>query len=1045
MFLTRISVNNPVFATMMMLALAVVGLFGYTRMSVDQLPDVDFPIVVVATQYPGASPETVESDVTKPVENVVNTVSGLDTLTSTSYQGRSVVIANFDLDTDPATALQDVRDKVSALQAGFRDEVGTPYISRFDPDSQPIMSVALRSDRLDLRQLTSLADNVVVKRLEVVPGVGQASLVGGVARQINILIDPAQMQALGIGIDEIMSAIRKENQDLPAGSIVSALSERIVQVEGRISDPQQFLDIIVARRGGQPVYLSQVASVEDGEAELESRALYDGEPALAIDIVKIQGANTIQVADDVKAAVAEMSAGAVGSQADLSILRDGSTPIRNSVADVQATLIEGAALAVAIVFLFLNSWRSTVITGLTLPVSVIGTFTVIYALGFTLNTMTLMALSLSIGILIDDAIVVRENITRHLLMGKSHFAAAMEGTKEIGLAVLATTLSIVAVFLPVAFMGGIIGKFFFEFGVTVSVAVLLSLFVSFTLDPMLSSVWYDPDSQPNAKRGFIGRGIAAFDRGFEHLADGYRHVIRWCLKWRFVTSAAAIAIFVGSLTLFPLIGAEFVPASDTGEFQLSVTTPVGSSLEYTTVKARQVVAALEEYPEVDSTYTTVNAGGATGKNKASISVKMTPIEERTRDPQDMAALLRERLKSIPGVTAWVGTAGIGGGAQKPIQISVLGDDMSVLKTQADEVVTALSEIPGAIDIESSLEEARPILAVRIRRQAASDLGVDLTQIADTLRPLVGGDDVTTWTAPDGNTYDVLVRLPENERTDVDALRNLMIAVPGQDGSRSMVRLDQIADVTNSEAASEIRRKDLSREVLISANSDGRPVGEITTPLMDQMAATPMPAGYRISFGGDAKSMEESLGYAVSAMGLAVIFIYFVLASQFGSFLQPLAIMMSLPLSLIGVFAGLLVTGSTLNIFSAIGFIMLMGLVVKNAILLVDYANQRVREGLDLNEALIDAGAVRLRPIVMTTLAMIFGMLPLALGTGEGGAQRAPMAHAVIGGLISSTLLTLVVVPVILTYLDQLGRFVSRFTPEAPDDLHHESGRPQPAE
>ena len=508
MFPTRISVAHPVFATMMMAAVVVIGLFGYSRLGVDQFPAIDLPVVVVVTTYDGASPETVESEITRPVEQAVNTIGGVDTISSQSYEGRSVVVVEFTLDTDSRSAAQEVRDRVSRLEAGFADGVDTPQVTRFNPDDQPILSVAVSSQTKSLPEITSIADQVITKRLNVVAGVGQTTIVGGAERQIQIDLDSERMEALGVGVTAILDAVRRENQDIAAGTLTSGNDERTVTVEGRVADVAGFERIIVTQEGGAPIYLSDVAKVREGGAELTSRASRDGVPALGIDVVKVQGANTVQVAEDLRAEIAVLQGELEGQGVRLAVSRDNSRAITAQVSEVQRTLIEGACLTVAIVFLFLNSWRSTVITGLTLPISVIGTFAVIHALGFTLNTMTLLALSLAIGILIDDAIVVRENITRHLAMGKSHRRAALDGTNEIGLAVLATTLSIVAVFLPVAFMGGIIGRFFLQFGVTVSVAVLISLFVSFTLDPMLSSVWYDPHSRSGASRGPVGRLVA---------------------------------------------------------------------------------------------------------------------------------------------------------------------------------------------------------------------------------------------------------------------------------------------------------------------------------------------------------------------------------------------------------------------------------------------------------------------------------------------------------------------------------------------------------
>lgn len=1039
MFLTRISVAHPVFATMMMVTILVVGLFSYSRLGVDQFPETNLPIVVVATSYTSASPASVESEVSRPIESALNTIGGIDTITSESYEGRSIVVVQFELDVDSQVAAQEVRDRVARLEAGFPDEVDTPQVTRFNPDDQPILSIAASSSSRTLSEITTLANRVITNRLSVIGGVGQISLVGGSERQILVVVDPDRLEAYGVGVSTVMDAIRRENQDRAAGTLIAGINQRIVTVEGRIADASGFNSIIVAQSGGYPVYLSDVASILDTGAEVTSRATYQGVPSLGLDIVKVQGANTVEVASALRKEISALNTELSKENVELTITRDNSRAIASQVSEVQRTLIEGGVLTVLIVFVFLNSWRSTVITGLTLPISVIGTFAVIYALGFTLNTMTLMALSLSIGILIDDAIVVRENITRHLQMGKDHVSAALDGTNEIGLAVLATTLCIVAVFLPVAFMGGLIGRFFLQFGVTVAAAVMISLFVSFTLDPMLSSVWYDPQSQKGAKRGILGRAVEQFDHWFEGLAGRYRSLIHWTFDHRKTTIGIVVAMFVGSLLLVPRIGAEFLPPADQGEVSVSLEAAQGSSLDYMGAKVSQVETALREFPYVAATYSTINSGGARGFNQANIAVQLVPSADRSMTTAQSIDPIRQRIARIAGLEISVGQSSGMGGSSKPLQLSILGDGDQELRRISDQITKTLSAIPGATEVESSIENVRPTLAVRVRREAASDLGVSIATIGDTLRPLVAGDAISVWNAPDGESYDVTLRLPATGRRDAAQLRNLTISTrrTDDDGKPITVLLDQVADVVESTAPDAITRKDLSREVRISSNIEGRALGDVTADLNAAISTMNIPVGYRISFGGDAENLTESMGYAVQSLVLAIIFIYIILASQFGSFIQPIAIMMTLPLSLIGVLLGLLLTGSTLNMFSMIGFIMLMGLVTKNAILLVDYSNLGVREGKTLRQSLADAGAVRLRPIIMTTLAMIFGMLPMALGLGEGGEQRAPMAHAVIGGLISSTLLTLVFVPVVLTYLDGMGRRVGRWfshSPQQPKEL-----------
>jgi len=1027
--LTQIAVDNPVFATMMMVALLVMGLFSYRQLGIDQFPNVDFPIVVVTTDYPGASPETVESEISRKIEESVNAIAGLKTLTSRSLEGRSIVIAEFELSVPSPVAMQDVREKVQMVRAAFRSDIKEPLIQRFNPDDQPIVSIAVRSDVRSVRDLTTLADQIIIKRLQTVRDVGRATIAGGLKRQINIELDPGRMHALRVGVNDIMRAIKDENQNFPAGNVQRGNDDRVIEVTGRVVDPGDFADLIVARRGQAPVYLRQVATVVDGQQELENVAMLNGERALAIDVVKTQGSNTIEVARGIRRTVAELQA-TLPQDVKLEIVRDSSRGIQNSVNNVQQTMVEGGLLTIAIVFLFLHSWRSTVITGLALPISVFGAFMVMAAFGFTLNVLTLMALSLAVGILIDDAIVVRENIMRHIGFGKTHRQAAIDGTNEIGLAVLATTFCIVAVFLPVAFMGGIIGRFFFQFGVMVSAAVLISLFVSFTLDPMLSSVWYDPQAHGNGR-------FARIVNGAQERANGvYRSVLGWSLRWPKTTLLIALATFVGSFALPKYIGFEFVPQADLGEQVVSIETPVGSSLEYTEAKLRQVEAALREFPEIDYTYGTVNTGYANGKNQASIYLKLKPLKQRTRSPDQLAQPIRERLGAIPGILASINIpGGPGGGVQKQLQLSLQGPDTNVLDSLSQDVMKRAADIRGMVDLDRNLKAAKPILSVRLRRDAASDLGLGSAAVAQSLRPLFAGDETSLWRAPDGENYMVMVRLPTDDRTGIADLHRVWFTAGTEaNGLPRMVHIAQIADVVTDVGASQINRRDLNREVQITANVFGRSAGEVSSDLQKILTDMKLPPGYRFVFGGSTKDIAESAAYAGQALLMAVILIYLILASQFGSFLQPIAIMMSLPMSLIGVFLGLLIAGTTLNIFSAIGFIMLMGLVTKNAILLVDFFNQARARGVPVNEALLEAGSIRLRPILMTTLAMVFGMMPLALGLGEGAAQRAPMAHAVIGGLISSTLLTLVVVPVVLVYIDRIGLWATRRFRRSPDQM-----------
>ena len=1036
MWFTRVSIANPVMAVMVMLALVVLGLFSYQRLKVDQFPDIDFPTVVVQTDYPGAAPEVVETEVSRKIEEALNTIAGISQLNSRSYEGVSVVIVQFNLDVNGRRAADDVREKLALIRSSFRTEVKEPRVSRFDPASRPVFSLALSSpdNSLSVQTLTTHADQVIRKRLENVRGVGAIALVGGLKREINIYLKPQALEAYGVGVDAVIAAVRSENQDLPAGALRGRETERTVQIIGRVQQPQDLQQIIVARRNGQPVRLGQVASVVDGPEELESLALYNGRRTLALEVQKSQGENTVEVVDGLLRMVEQLRPQLPPGMA-LEVVRDGSRPIRVSVTNVKRTLLEGALLTIGIVFLFLNSWRSTVITGLALPIALIGTLLFMYAFGFSINMVTLMAMSLCVGLLIDDAIVVRENIVRHVQMGKSAHEAALAGTNEIGLAVLATTLSIVAVFLPIGFMGGIIGKFFHEFGITIVAAVLISMFVSFTLDPMLSSIWHDPaidrEGQPFRPQGLydhtLGRLTHGVDRFAHWLGDRYVAALGWSLRHHGATIALALATLVGALALVPKLGTEFVPKADYSETSVNFYTPVGSSLAITEARARQVDAILREMPEVKSTLTTINTGQANGRNQVAVLVRLVERAQRTRSADQMSVPLRQRLQQVAGITVThVGLLDAVGG-NKPISLSIQGRELAELQRQTDRIRAQLAQVDGLVDIDSSMRPPRPTVAIEVRRDIASDLGQSVGSITNTLRALVAGQTLGDWRAADDQTYEVKLRLAPDARDRPDDLGRLALVLGANaDGSMRTVRLSQVADIRLSEGATQINRRDLNRESEISGNTSGRALGEVSADMRKLLEATPLPPGYSYRFGGSTKDMQESFAYAVSALALGVVFIYMILASQFRSYLQPLALMSSLPLTLIGVVGALLIWRSTLNIFSMIGIIMLMGLVTKNAILLIDFANRAREEGLSRNEALLRAAKVRLRPILMTTLAMIFGMLPLALALTEGSEQRAPMGQAVIGGVITSSVLTLVVVPVIYCWLDDLGQWAQRW-------------------
>jgi hydrophobe/amphiphile efflux-1 (HAE1) family protein len=1030
MWITKTSIKNPVFATMVMVALMVLGLASYRGLGVESMPNVELPFAWVEVNYPGASPEQVENDITRPLEDAINTVSGIKTIRSNSWESRSGVQIEFQLSTNMDKAMTELRDKIARVRPTFPKESKEPFVMRAEGDNeQAIVELALTSDTRSVRDMSTLVEQVITKRLQGVAGVGQVRVNGKTNRQILISMKPEALTSERIGVDEVLRAIQNTNANLPAGNISYGTSERLVRIEGKIKDVRGFQKIIVARRADGPVYLEQVADVVDGEQEETSISRVNGQRGITLEVTKVQDANVVEVGTGIKQAVTELEK-TLPSDIKVAILEDQSARVQSQLDNVKRTILEGALLTMLIVFLFLHSWRSTIITGLTLPISVMASFIAMKFFGFTLNFLTLMALSLCIGLLIDDAIVVRENIVRHLGMGKSHLQAAYDGTNEIGLAVMATTFAIVAVFVPVAFMDGIIGRFFLQFGITVAVAVMVSLFVSFTLDPMLSSVWRDPVKNRFKYIPGLTSLMEKIEHGIDRVHVWYGKVLELALRWRKATLALALALFVGSLALMPLIGGEMFPETDNGYIQLRFKTPVGSSLEYTDGKVHQVEAALKDFKEIDTVIATV--GTFNGRNEAQVNLKLTDHKKTGRRSQKvLEKVIRERLQPIAGITLSVGW--------KPIFIAILGQDEAKLDYVARKLMDKMRTIKGVADIEYSQEGANPATIVKINNELASDLGLSTAQVGAALRPFVAGDQISRWLAPDGQNYDVNVQLPKSDRQKVADLADLSVASSRKDaaGNPVMVPLRQVVEFVPSTSPQVLKRQALERRVAIFAGVEGRPGGDVDSDVQKAMKAMDLPAGVRFDVGGQAQQMAETLRGAGIALGIAIIFIYLVLASQFGSFLQPIAIMVSLPLSMIGVLVALLVTGSTLNIFSVIGIVMLMGLVTKNAILLVDFTNHGQREGQSQHDAILAAGQVRLRPILMTTLAMIFGMLPMAIGMGDGGESQAPMGRAVIGGVITSTLLTLVVVPVAYTYLDNLGKKAARWFRGEPEDGLHE--------
>ncbi|MCX7918702.1 MAG: efflux RND transporter permease subunit [bacterium] len=1010
MKLAEVSINRPVFTTMVILALIVFGLVSLQLLGIDLFPNVDFPMVTVTTILPGADPETMETRVTDVIEEAVNTLSGIKTLRSSSSEGVSMVFIEFELEKNVDVVAQDVRDKVASIRSELPKDVEAPIVDKLDLQSSPIIGLTLSGDK-SVKELTRFADKVVKERLQQIIGVGGVKIVGGRDRQIRVWLNANKMEAYQLSAPEVVMALGSENVDIPGGRIESEVRELVVKTKGEFESPTAFNDLVLTYRNGFPIKLKDIATIEDGEEDERSLSLLNGQRAVALLIRRQSGTNMVQVAHRVKAEIKKIQE-SLPPGMHMEIAQDMSTYTEESVRDIRFHIIFGGLLAIAIVFVFLRNIRTTLISAVAIPTSIIATFSFIKAMGFTLNMMTLLGLSLSVGMLIDDAIVVLENIYRHREEGMEQKEAARFGTAEIGLAVMATTFSIVAVFVPVAFMRGIVGRFFYEFGLTVTFAVLVSLFVSFTLTPMLSSRYLKMVTQHN--KAFI-----ILENFFNALDTNYRKLLTYALSHRRLVIVSAIIIFIGSLGLTLFIGKEFEPPYDRGEFNIVVRTPLGSSLAETARIVQTIEQQVKQYPEVKYLFTTIGGGEQERVDQGTIFVKLIDRDKRKRSQQELMQLVREQFKIQNSVKISVEEAErIGAGFRAAmVQFNIRGPNLQELQLISNRIIAELKDTPGFVDVDSSFESGKPELRIYIDREKAADLGVSVGAIASTIQTLIGGQKATDYKEA-GDRYEVRVRLEAVDRQKASDINRLI--VKNKDGKT--IQLVNVVKIEEGTGPVEIQRQNRQRQITVLSNLvPGKPLGTAVQEVKAIADKIGIPPGYTTDFTGMAEIMAESFTNIGFALVLAIIVVYMILASQFESFIHPFTIMLSLPLSIVGALGALLLTGKTLNIFSLIGIIMLMGLVTKNAILLVDYTNTLRKRGMERNEALLKAGPVRLRPILMTTAAMIFGMLPIALGLGSGGEIRSPMAVCVIGGLITSTMLTLIVVPVVYTILDDLGR------------------------
>ena len=1014
MRLPEIAIKRPVFMTMVGLALIVFGVVAFPKLALDLFPKIDFPVVNISTKLVGASPEIMEVDVTNTIEEAVNTISGVKSITSRSMEEYSIVTVEFYLERNVEQAAQDVRDKVAAIKNQLPRDTEPSVIEKISPEDQPIIWIAVWGDRT-IRDLTHYADKVLKRDIEKIPGVGSVTISGGRNRQVRIWLDGTKMNAVSLTADDIKAALGREHREVPGGRVENTRTEYIVKTKGEYETPDAFNDLVIAYRHGRLIKLRDIGKAEDGLEDERSITRFNGKTAVGLSVKRQSGENTVAVAERVKAAVAAIKA-PPGTHLDITF--DQSRFIRRSIEDVQMSLWLGAGLAVLIIFVFLRSVRSTLISAVALPTSVIATFAVIQALGFTLNNMTMLGLSLSIGILIDDAIVVLENIYRRMEEGEPPMKAALEGSSEIGLAVMATTFSIVAVFIPVAFMKGIVGKFFFEFGITVTVAVLISLFVSLTLTPMLTSRFL-------SYRQKHGKLYLFLEKGFDRVFDLYRPLLALALRNRWKVIVLALLSVATGLLLFAKLGKEFLPTEDQGRFMVRLETPIDCSLSRADSMMKKVDEQLRTRPEVSSTfYVTSDSELTQNITKSRIYVNMKERKDRHIVQIDSMKQVRDSLASMPELKTSVElVAMVGGGMRSvPIQLMVQGRDLDDLNKRTLAIRDEFAKLPGIVDVDTSIETGKPEVRVGIDRDLAANFGVSASSIGGTVNTMIGGEIVGKYKdEKEGERYDIVARLLPSERGRPDDINSLWVR--GTTGE--LVCLKDVTTIKTDKGPTSIMHYNRQRAATLFAGTDkAKPMGEAMTELNQIVAKNASPE-ISTRYVGMADAMLDSFKNIAFALLIAVIMVYMILASQFESFVHPFTIMFSLPVSLIGAMGLLFLTGERVQIFSLIGVIMLMGLVTKNAILLVDYTITLRNRGMSREEALLKAGPVRLRPIIMTTAAMVFGMLPTALKIGEGAESRAPMAIAVIGGLITSTLLTLVVIPVVYTLVDDLENFFKR--------------------
>lgn len=1019
MKITEISIKRPVLTTMMILTILVLGAVSYLRLGIDLMPDVEFPFVMIQTTLRGAGPEEMESSVTKPIEEAVNTISGIEDINSTSYEGLSLVMLKFKLEKDGDVAAQEVRDKVNSVLAQLPQGTDPPVIGKFDIGAQAVLNVVVYGDR-DLIDLTEIAKKKIKENIETVSGVGAVDIVGGREREIHIVVNPLKLAALDLPINKVKDAIVQQNIEIPGGKVEQKDKEYVLRTLGRIEEARNFGDIVVANIGGSQVRVSDIGRVEDTGERMGTASFYNGRPSVTVVVKKQSGTNTVAVVENIKERLEEIR-GSMPPDVTTTIIGDQSVFIKDSVHSVTEHLVLGAVFAALMVLVFLGDYRSTLISSLAIPTSLIGTFVFMQAAGFTVNVMTLLGLTIAVGIVVDDAIVMLENIYRHMEKHKiSPLKAAIEGSREIGFAVVAMSAALLVIFVPLAYMGGIIGRFLKSYGLTIAFAVALSVFVALTLTPMLCSLFLKV--KPGAKNR-----LEKFTDGInEWLASRYITMLEWALAHKRRMVAFAGVVIVSTIPLFLLLGKDFMPADDTGLYQISVTAPEGTSLGKMKKLFAQIETETRRLPHVKSILSSIGTGtggnfGGASANEGYVLVELDDLDDRDIPMRDLIQASREMMSKYDGLRFAVTPSGGFGGGDAELMFNISGPDLGKLEEYSNAVAEKLRKIEGAVDVDTSFSYAKPEFRVEIDRSRAHDLGVKVQDIATSLRTLVGGEEDITKFKDGPDLYQVRLRAEDVFRDRKEAIEALM--VPASDGR--VTRLDSVARVIEGVGPTQISRFNRQRNVQVTANVDGIPVNRLLAEANKAFQELNAPPEYQAGVVGRAKELGNMLKEFGIAFALAFIFIYIVLASQFESFVYPVSIMVVLPLTIPFAIISLFITGQNLTLFSIMGMFMLFGIVTKNSILQVDYTNTLRERGMPRHEAMIEANRTRLRPILMTTLTLIAGMIPTALGTGAGSGTRRTMAMVIIGGQALSLLITLLMTPVTYAYMDDFQEWARK--------------------